>query len=74
MNKNNLKVTLAILGFVAFMAILGWAGDIDYTEQVILHMTAEQYDSVRDQLIRQNGGAIPSQRDIAHWWAAHHND
>lgn len=52
--------------------ILGWAGDIDYCDQVILGMSQEQYDYVKDTLQKKNGSK-PSEREIAHWWADNHH-
>lgn len=65
------KIFVAALATAAFFAMLCWAGDIDFTEQVILHMSQHDYDTVRQHLTRQNGHE-PSQSEIAHWWAAHH--
>jgi hypothetical protein len=56
---------------VAFFLLLGWIGDYDYCEQVVLRMTQEQYDSVKDKLTEQNG-TVPSEREIAHWWIENH--
>ena len=67
------KLTAAILLIIAFFALLGWAGDYDLTEQIILHMSQEDYDSVKLQLTEVKGHQ-PSDRDIAHWWAEHHQD
>ena len=67
MNKHHLTI---IIGCVAFFALLGWAGDIDYTDQCILRMSYEEYDNIRDSLTRQSGHE-PSEREIAHWWAEH---
>lgn len=73
MTKFYRTVAAAAFGIIVFLAILGWAGDYDYCEQVILHMSQEQYDSVKNHLIRQNGKS-PSDRDIAHWWVEHHSE
>jgi len=56
---------------IAFAALLGWAGDFDFCDQVILRMSQEEYDYVKDTLTRQNGSS-PSEREIAHWYADHH--
>lgn len=65
----SIKLTLmAIVPVVVFFALLGWAGDYDYCEQVILSMSQEQYDTVKSLLTERNG-CEPSERDIAHWWA-----
>lgn len=58
---------------IAFFLLLGWIGDYDYCEQVILRMSQEQYDSVKNLLTEQNGN-VPSERDIAHWWVDHNQD
>lgn len=65
------KVILSILGVIAFVFLLGLAGNVDWTEQVILHMTQEQYDTVKQHLTHHNGSE-PSEYEIARWWAAHH--
>ena len=70
-NNYTAKVAVVVLGLLAFIAVMGWAGDVDYTEQVILRMSYEEYDAVRDSLTHKYGHE-PSQRDIAHWWAEHH--
>lgn len=69
----NLKKELvgAFLIVVAFVALLGWASDYDYCEQIILHMSQEEYDSVKNRLTQMNGES-PSEREIAHWWADNH--
>ena len=64
-------LTMTIM-IVAFFCLLGWIGDYDYCEQVILHMSQEQYDSVKNHLTERNGSE-PSDREIAHWWEDHHN-
>lgn len=69
MKKHSLII--ALLGIIAFFALLGWAGDIDYTERCILRMSYEEYDTIKALLTGQDGHE-PSQRDIAHWWAQHH--
>ena len=61
------KLTLAILGIVGFFAVLGWAGKIDYTEQVILAMSQEDYDSIRKKLTADTG-STPSDYEIAKYY------
>lgn len=70
MTKYQRSVLIASIGIIIFMAFLGWAGDIDFTEQTILNMSQEQYDSVKNHLTQQQG-TEPSDSDIAHWWADH---
>ena len=74
MKDYRLKIVAALMGVLGFLGVLGIAGDIDYTEQVILRMSYEEYDRVKDTLMRLNGGREPSERDIAHWWAEHHGE
>ena len=70
MKQYRLQLLAACMLSVAFFALLGWAGDIDYCDQVILRMSQEQYDYVKDTLTKKNGSK-PSEREIAHWWADH---
>lgn len=71
--KYILQLIAACAACVAFFFVLGWAGDFDYCDQVILNMSQEQYDYVRDTLTKKNGSK-PSERQITHWWAEHHKD
>lgn len=64
------SVLVASVGIIAFFVLWGWIGDYDYCEQVILHMSQEQYDSVKNLLTERDGQA-PSDKEIAHWWADH---
>ena len=73
MKAHHLQFINAGIAIVALFAILGCAGDIDYTEQCILNMSCEEYDTIKASLTRQQGQQ-PSQRDIARWWAEHHKD
>lgn len=73
MKKFQRTIIAACLGIVAFFVLMGVIGDYDYCENIILHMTQEQYDSVKNRLTYQNGYE-PSERDIAHWWADHHSE
>ena len=70
MTKFQRTIITCSVGMVAFFAVLGWAGDIEFTEQVILRMSQEQYDSVKNHLTKENG-VPPSDSDIAHWWVEH---
>ena len=71
MTKLQKTAIIASIGFMVAFAILGWVGDYDYCEQVVLHMSQEQYDSVR-QTLTETTGKEPSEREIAHWWIDHH--
>ena len=66
-NEMKAKLALALLAVVAFFAVLGWAGDVDYTDQIILSMSQEQYDSIRDHL-KAKTGSTPSEREIARYY------
>lgn len=68
------KLAIAPMCIVAFFGLLGWAGDIDYCDQVILRMSQEEYDSIKALLTEQGHGREPSERDIAHWWGEHHKE
>ena len=70
MEKFNRLVIAACLGTITFMFIMGVVGDYDYCEYVILHMTQEQYDLVKQRLTADNGKE-PTDREIAHWFAEH---
>ncbi len=70
MTKFQRTIIACSVGMVAFFAVLGWAGDIEFTEQVILRMSQEQYDSVKSHLTKEHGHS-PSDSDIAHWWIEH---
>lgn len=74
MKQWKIKMTIVAVAIMAFFAIIGYVGDYDWAEQVILHMSQEEYDSVRHHLTEMKGGCQPSQREIAHWWYDHHND
>ena len=67
------QLLTAVLAVVAFFALMGWAGDMDFCDQTILRMSQEQYDQVKDTLTRKTG-CQPSDREIAHWWADHRGE
>jgi hypothetical protein len=64
---------VATICLVAFFCVMGWVGDYDYCEQVILHMSQEEYDTVKN-LLTDSSGNTPSDREIAHWWAEHNTE
>ena len=68
---NKVRLLFVAVGFSFFMLILGWAGDVDYCEQVILRMSFEEYDTILQTLTEKNGSE-PSEREIAHWYIDHH--
>lgn len=70
MKQYRLHLLAACLFTIAFFALCGWAGDMDFCDQMILRMSQEEYDHVKDTLTKLNGKA-PSEREIAHWWADH---
>lgn len=73
MNRYRLQLLAAVAMTIGFLAVLGWAGDYDYAEQVILRMSYEEYDFVKDTLTKLKNGSKPSEREIAHWWEEHHD-
>lgn len=67
-----LQTLAAFLLVMGLMFLAGLAGDFDFCDQVILSMSQEEYDYVKDTLTKMNGSS-PSEREIAHWWADHHS-
>lgn len=74
MNKYGLQLLAAIAIVIGGLILLGWAGACDYTEQVILRMSYEEYNYAKDTLTKQKHGRKPSEREIANWWEEHHNE
>ena len=73
MSKYRLQLLAAVAMTIGFFALLGWAGDYDHTEQIILNMSYDEYDYVRDSLTRRDGTS-PSERQIAHWYSEHYRE
>lgn len=73
MRQYRVEIIAAVCCIVAFFMVMGVIGDFDYCEEVILHMSQDQYDWVKDSLTKLNG-KNPSEREIAHWWVDHHDD
>jgi len=73
MRQWKIQLTVTVGSIIAFLMLIGWAGDIDYTDQIILRMSQEEYDIVRQRLAKDTGSE-PSEREIARWWAEHNND
>ena len=67
-----LQALAAFLLVMGLVFLAGLAGDFDFCDQVILSMSQEEYDYVKDTLTKMNGSS-PSEREIAHWWADHHS-
>lgn len=61
------QLAVVSICLLAFLFVLGWAGDVDFTDQVILSMSQEEYDTVKNHLTNKNGQE-PSESEIAHWW------
>lgn len=67
MNKDlKVKLLLGVLAITGFMFMLGWAGQVDYDEQVILHMSQADYDTIVSRL--SVNGTHPSQHEIATYY------
>lgn len=67
MNKFNRTIALACVGIVGFFLLLGLAGRADYKDQVILRMSQEEYDAIKQDLTQVNG-CEPSEYEIADRW------
>lgn len=70
MKKELMKFAVALGIMICGLMLVGWAGNIDYTEHVIIRMSQEEYDSVKNLLTKENGEE-PSESDIANWWVEH---
>ena len=57
------KKALTILAVATVVVLLGIAGRMDYTEQVIYHMPKSAYDEIKDTL-----GEGASEYDIAKYY------
>ena len=44
------KATKLALGFAAGLILLGWAGNVERTEQVIYHMPEKTYNAIKAKL------------------------
>lgn len=67
MNKDlKVKLLLGVLAIAGFMFIVGLAGQVDYDEQVILHMSQADYDTIVSRLSVH--GSKPSQHEIATYY------
>ena len=67
MKRYALHFIAAVAMVIGSVVILGIVGDFDYCDQVILNMSQEEYDSVKNHL-KGEYGHEPSEREIAHWW------
>ena len=73
MKNYRLKLVAVLFGIVGFFALMGVMGRLDYCEDIILRMSYDDYDYVKDTLTKRDGHS-PSEREIALWWADHHNE
>ncbi len=64
------KLFFAFAAIVGMITILGIVGNVDYADQVILSMSQEEYDSVRNHLTAENGEE-PSEIEIAKYFMEH---
>jgi hypothetical protein len=65
------KTALAVVIGIAGILLLGWAGRVDYNEQVLLHMSQEDYDTIVSRLSFH--GQKPSDGDIVDFYRKHFN-
>ena len=70
---SRLQVIFLSLFVVGFVFVLGWAGDMDYCDQIIQKMSQEDYDHVKATLTITKGHE-PSDREIVHYWQDHYNN
>lgn len=73
MKQYALQLMAAIAIVIGGTILLGVVGDYDYCDQVILSMSQEEYDSVKQYLTGRLDD-IPSDREIAHWWVENHRE
>lgn len=67
MNKDfRVKLFLGLLAITGFFFTLGIVGQADYDEQVILHMSQADYDTIVARL--SVNGSEPSQHEIATYY------
>lgn len=66
-----IRLCLTIAGILGFFMLLGWAGRMDYNEQVVLRMPQEVYDEIVETLTVRNGSQ-PSQSEIVAWYDEHY--
>ena len=68
MKQYTLQLMAAIALVIGGIILLGVVGDYDYCDQIILSMSQEEYDSIKQYLTGRLDDT-PSDREIAHWWA-----
>lgn len=73
MKDLKLNMLLGAAGLLLLFALLGVLGEMDWCDQVILRMSQQEYAWVKERLTEEKGGE-PSEREIAHWWAEHHEE
>ena len=59
MRQTNKQMLEVLLGMVLFLVVVGYAGSIEYTEQVIYNMSQPTYDAIVQKL-----GTDASQKEI----------
>lgn len=72
MKDMKLKLTFVLMSIVTFFVLMGLAGNIDYTDHVILHMNYDDYKDIKQRLMEENDGKVPSDSEIVRWWEKHH--
>lgn len=72
--KNKDNIILSVIAVVAIVLLLGVVGEMDWTEQVILHMTKTEYAIAKEHLTLEHNGREPSENEIARWWKEHHKE
>lgn len=74
MKDFRVKLVAGLCLMIGFFVVLGYAGKYDCAEQIILRMSYEEYDSIKQLLTNRNGGHSPSELEIAQWWSEHHQE
>lgn len=46
LNRLTKQVIVLVIGFIAFLTLLGYAGSVDYAEQVVHNMPQEAYEHI----------------------------
>ena len=72
MNDYKQRFIIALVSIVAFFVLVGIGGSIDYTDHVILRMSYDEYDTIKQRLMDENDGKVPTDSEIVRWWERHH--
>lgn len=65
MNRLTKQVIIFAAGFIAFFAIIGIVGHMDYTEQIIYAMPKELYKQIASELGESSNDFLIAKRYLA---------